>query len=154
MTLPFEQAVGELKRFSLSSRIFESFLDQSRGAMTIGRDNTYFMVLVRRYAILILLSSILTSCGMTPEQPTSNSPVETSSKSQRQPSSTLESVHQALFEMFFPIERILQDPRAAQLATDVQRQIWQQINDRAEGRWGLRSMDWMAVKWVLHRKTL
>lgn len=63
----------------------------------------------------------------------------------RKPTSDLRLVHDALFEMLFPIDQIAEDAEKMKILSDVREQLWKKISDRSEALWGFHILDLMSL---------
>lgn len=91
----------------------------------------------------MLLVLLLGACQTPPNKV--NSVDVRSIQTAREPASEHRDIHDALFETFFPIERIKDQPELMSEMHQVRNQLWENISTRSEAVWGFRILDLMAL---------
>lgn len=66
------------------------------------------------------------------------------SQAWRAPSMSLREVHDALFEMYFPLDKI-QDPDLLSLAAKTRQEMWEKVSTRSDVRWGFRALNFFSL---------
>lgn len=92
---------------------------------------------------LLTSLALVMGCQIAPSKVTARTADQPPSS--REPASSLKEIHQALFEMYFPLKKITDHPDWVKTALQVRASLWSQLSTRQDVRWGFRVLDAFSI---------